>query len=125
MAKSPRVPIEDMLSAIRQIGAKRATLTYERFADSSWDRAAMERMVEIVSEASRRIPEELKATEPDIPWRAIAGIGNKLRHDYDEVAPALIWRVAVHDLPDLEAALQRMLTRCPEDDEEIPRPRLP
>ena len=70
----------------------------------------LKRFIEIISEASRRIPDDLKAAEPEIPWPKIAGIGNVLRHDYQDVAPRAIWNVVVNDLTSLEAALSRMLT---------------
>lgn len=49
-------------------------------------RDAIERNIERISEASRRLPDDLKAGYPSIPWRDIAGIGNVLRHGYDAVA---------------------------------------
>jgi uncharacterized protein with HEPN domain len=48
-------------------------------------RYAAERCIEIISEASRRIPADWKAEHPSIPWPDIAGIGNVLRHDYEDV----------------------------------------
>jgi uncharacterized protein with HEPN domain len=54
-----------------------------------------------VSEASRRLPDDLKARHPAIPWKRIAGIGNVRRHDYDVVEPDILLATAVHDLPAL------------------------
>lgn len=73
-------------------------------------------MIEIISEASRRIPDDLKATEREIPWPRIAGIGNVLRHDYEDVAPRVIWNVLENDLAVLEAALRRMLAIIGDDE---------
>ena len=75
---------------------------------------AMERGLEIVSEASRRIDPDLKSTEPDIAWTGIAGMGNILRHDYDKVDFAVVLRTAIEDLPPLKAALLRMRARVEE-----------
>lgn len=50
----------------------------------------VERGVEIISEASRRLPDALKAAHPEIPWRKIAGVWNVLRHDYNEIAISII-----------------------------------
>lgn len=71
-------------------------------------RAALERFLEIVSEAIRHLPDEWKHLERDIPWRAIAAIGNVIRHGYDGVAVSRLWMVVVDDLPKLKAALLRM-----------------
>ena len=54
---------------------------------------------------------KLKAAEPEIPWARIAGIGNVLRHDYDAIEGSLLLTSIATDLPPLEAALRRRLTR--------------
>ncbi len=52
---------------------------------------AVTRCLEIISEASRRIPTELKKRYPSIAWKDIAGAGNIYRHDYEDVAAKLVW----------------------------------
>jgi uncharacterized protein with HEPN domain len=69
----------------------------------------VERCIEIVSEASRRLPADLKASHPAIPWAKVAGIGNVLRHDYDVVNDATIWHAATVDLLPLKDAVQALL----------------
>ncbi len=55
------------------------------FKDDNLHRYAVVRCLEIVSEASRRLPNELKRRHPTIDWRAVAGAGNIYRHDYEDV----------------------------------------
>ena len=69
---------------------------------------ATERAFEILSEASRHVPDSIKATEPDIAWRQIAGIGNILRHDYQAVSEAVLNNATTEHLPGLKAALLRL-----------------
>jgi uncharacterized protein with HEPN domain len=76
----------------------------------------VERCIEIVSEASRRVPVELKESHPAIPWPKIAGIGNVLRHDYDVVNNATIWHAATVDLLPLKGAVQRLLREFETDE---------
>lgn len=71
-------------------------------------RDAVERCLERVSEASRRRPRETKATQPHIPSRKVADIGNVLRHEYDDVADAEVWRIVDDDLSVPKAAVQAM-----------------
>jgi uncharacterized protein with HEPN domain len=106
-----RLAIHDILDMIDNLRTVLHGLTFESFAASAMHRFAAERMIEIVSEASRRISDDLKATEQSIPWPQIAGIGNILRHDYDDVRPRAIWNVVRNDLDSLEAALRRMLAK--------------
>jgi uncharacterized protein with HEPN domain len=61
----------------------------------------VERGVEIISEASRHLTDELKARRPEIPWQKVAGIGNVLRHDYENIAAPIMWKLAQVDLPEL------------------------
>ena len=60
--------------------------------------------MEIISEASRRLSDDLKARHPDIPWMKIAGIGNVLRHNYESIAAPVMWALVQTDLPILEKA---------------------
>lgn len=111
MAKDAAVPIRHMLDAIAGLrdtagGRDAAALA------SDWMRMrAIERGFEIISEASRRIPEEIRATETDIPWAKIAGLGNVLRHDYHQVEASTLLFALSDEIPPLEVALRRMLGR--------------
>lgn len=71
--------------------------------EADWEKQwLIERGVEIISEASRRLTDELKVRHPDVPWKKIAGIGNVLRHNYETVAPPIMRKLAREDLFDLE-----------------------
>jgi uncharacterized protein with HEPN domain len=106
--RDPRLQADDILQAIANIEADTAGLDFVRFVADRRVRQLVERNLEIISEASRRITDRLKATEPDIPWQEIAGIGNVLRHDYGAVRPDILWGVRTHRLAALEAAVQRI-----------------
>ena len=71
---------------------------------------AFERKLEIVSEASKNIPQEWKGAHgPHIPWHQIAGIGNILRHEYRHVSFETLWSIYVEHLDPLEHAIDGML----------------
>jgi uncharacterized protein with HEPN domain len=98
-----------MLEAIERIRLILGETTLEAF-EADWERQwLVERGVEIVSEASRHLPPELKARHPDIPWQKVAGIGNVLRHNYENIAAAVMWKLARNDLDALEAACRAEL----------------
>ncbi|MGI9408418.1 MAG: HepT-like ribonuclease domain-containing protein [Hyphomicrobiaceae bacterium] len=73
-------------------------------ADDVASRAA-ERSLEIISECSRHIDDDLKANQPTIPWRDVAHIGNIIRHEYFRVDTAVIFATVRDDLPPLREAL--------------------
>ncbi|MEJ0013412.1 MAG: HepT-like ribonuclease domain-containing protein [Bauldia sp.] len=72
-------------------------------------RAAFERFLEIISEASRHLPDDWKAEHPEIEWRRIADIGNVMRHVYSAVDLSILWAIYERDLDPLEAAIEAML----------------
>jgi uncharacterized protein with HEPN domain len=78
-------------------------------------RQAIERNIEIISEASRRVPGGLKARHPEVPWRDIAAIGNILRHEYPGVNRDIIWRIATEDIRPLAAAVDSLLAEILRD----------
>lgn len=71
---------------------------------------AVTRALEIVSEASRRLPEDVNA-HSQINWKAVAAAGNMYRHEYELVDPAVVWHTATVDLPRLEATVGQELAR--------------
>lgn len=94
--------LTDILEAIERIREVTCGMTLEAFEQDWQKKWIVERGVEIISEASRRLPGELKARHPAIPWEKVAAIGNVLRHEYQRIAPALLWTVAQGDLDPLE-----------------------
>ena len=123
-SRDPRTCIEEMLAAIANIEADTEGLDFDRFAADRRARQLVERNVEIISEASRRLPQSARISEANIPWREIAGIGNVLRHDYGLVRPDILWGIRSDRLPDLKRALERMRERLRADDGANPqRPR--
>jgi ribonuclease HepT-like protein len=70
---------------------------------------AVTRCLEIISEASRRLPDELKARHPRISWKQMAAAGNVYRHDYEDVAAQLVWDTVQQALPPLRAVVEEEL----------------
>jgi uncharacterized protein with HEPN domain len=96
------VRLTDIIEAIELIQAEISGLTIQAFQSDRRKQWLVERGLEIISEASRRLPDEMKERHPVIPWPKVAGIGNVLRHEYEHVAYDVLWRVAHDDLPTLE-----------------------
>jgi len=98
--RSPLLRIHDMLESIRGIEKALAGKAFRDFERSWLLRSAVERGIEVISEASRHLGRDLKAQHKDVRWKDIAGIGNILRHDYQRV-----WKAVKDDLPSLKEAL--------------------
>jgi uncharacterized protein with HEPN domain len=76
-------------------------LEYDAFRDDPRTLYAVTRCLEIISEASRRLPTEMKARHPGIAWKDMAGAGNIYRHEYEDVAARLVWDTVQLALPPL------------------------
>jgi len=89
--------------------------TVEQIAADKARRYAAERCIEIISEASRRIPARWKQEHPDVPWKQVAGIGNVMRHNYEDVNLDIIIGLRGKRLTELLAAVTSLLeTHDPE-----------
>jgi uncharacterized protein with HEPN domain len=82
---------------------------YERFRDNQLVVYAVTRALEIISEASRRLPAEMKQRHSEIAWIDVAGAGNVYRHDYEDVRQRDIWVTLHKHLPPLLAAVEQEL----------------
>ena len=79
-----------------------------RFYGSRLVQDAVVRNLQTIAESTQRLSDGLKGTEPEVPWRAIAGFRNVLVHDYFEIDLEAVWGVVEQDLPTLVGAVDRM-----------------
>lgn len=109
MKDGPDKTLLALVDISRSIDGIRNTVAHRNWdeVEDDWMRLrAVERGIEIISEASRRLPDNFKAMYPDIPWRQIAGIGNILRHEYGRVDIAVIANIVdAHLQPLYEIAI--------------------
>jgi uncharacterized protein with HEPN domain len=113
-SKNPAQRLRDIAENIEAIRDFTSGMDVDIFVASRRTIYAVTRALEIISEASRRLPEELKARHPALDWTAIAAIGNVYRHEYETVDDALVWHTAKHSLDALDAAVRTELERVGE-----------
>ena len=114
--------LSDIVEAIGHIRNETAGVTLDAFEADWRKRWLMERGLEIISEASRHLSDELKARHPEVPWSKVAGIGNILRHEYERVASDVLWRVAHDDLSPLDKVCREELAREQARERWVPMP---
>jgi uncharacterized protein with HEPN domain len=85
-----------------------AGLDYERFAADNRTSYATVRALEIVGEAAKRVPDEIRSLDPTIPWRKMAGMRDVIIHRYDEVNLAEVWDAVQGNLEELLPRLERL-----------------
>ena len=84
-------------------------MDYEGFRQDDKAMYAVIRAFEIIGEASRQIPEDVRTANPEVPWREMAGMRNKLTHEYFGVNTEVVWRTVQEDLPVIIRALRKLL----------------
>ncbi len=117
MDRAARYWLFDILDKIPVCEALTADGDLDAFINDTPRRLAVERAIEIISEASRHIDEADRNSEPDQPWQQIADLGNRLRHGYHTVSASFIWDVATRSVSDLKPAVERIyrLRKRPSD----------
>jgi uncharacterized protein with HEPN domain len=109
LVRSPILRLSDIVEAIERIRSVLCDMPLDVFETEWQAQWLVERGIEIISEASRHLPDELKARHPHIPWGKVAGIGNILRHNYENIAAPVMWKLAQADLSALEIVCREEL----------------
>ena len=104
--------LQDITEAIESIEGFITGLDFGQFLADARTGYAVRYALLVISEASRRLPADLKARHPEIPWRNVADLGNVFRHEYHRVSDVAVWRTVTEHLPALKEA---MLLEMPSD----------
>lgn len=111
-SKDPRIPLREIRDNIDFALSCVQGYTLDAFLNDQKTLYAVTRALEIISEASRRLPETIKHRHPDIPWSDMAGAGNIYRHDYEDVSATMIWNTLKNNLPSLKQTVLQELSLC-------------
>jgi len=102
--------VKDMRSAIVQIESYIAGFNHDSFLEDRRTIDAVVRNLEIIGEAARQLPEEFVARFPEVPWRLLAGLRNRIVHDYFGLDLEIVWQIISQDLLPLKSQLEKTLT---------------
>lgn len=101
--------LQDILDSVDDIESFIGGMGFEEFKKDRKTVNAVVRSVEVIGEASKRIPRSLKAKFKGVPWREMAGMRDKLIHEYFGVDVEILWKTAKDDIPPLKQVIQDML----------------
>nr|WP_269456263.1 HepT-like ribonuclease domain-containing protein [Rhizobium quercicola] len=102
-----------MNAAIIGIQTAAAGKTIQDYSSDWMLRHALQRAIEIISEASRSLPDDVRATRPEIPWQRVKTIGNVIRHEYHGLSDPILWSVIIDEIPQLERAVSALMEQYP------------
>lgn len=105
----PRATLRQIQDAAHRLKTICAGKTLEQLLTDWQATAALERFLEILGEAVKRLPIDLRARYPSVPWKEIAGTRDHLSHGYDDVDHQVLWDAVQKDVPALLGTVDQML----------------
>ena len=110
MSRDYRDYLEDILTSINESAEFIGDMNFEMFSSDRKTINAVVRSLEVLGEAAKRIPEDLRAQAPSVPWKYMAGMRDKLIHEYFGVDLRVVWAVVKDELPPLRSEIEKLMT---------------
>lgn len=104
--KDDWVYIRHILDEIEYLQSIRPSLTYDLLTTNITTEHSITRALEIIGEATKNVPDRIKKQYPDVPWREMAGLRDRIIHGYFQIDYAIVWHVITEDLPIIEPKIQ-------------------
>ena len=101
--------VEDILDAMDNAEMFLHDISYDQFEDDLRTSFAVVRALEIIGEATKRLPMGLREQYPDIPWKNMAGMRDRISHGYDTVDLQIVWDAVKKDIPQIKPQIQQIL----------------
>lgn len=108
------VYLEDILDQAELLMQVTKEITYEEYLTKNIYQNGVARSFEIIGEAAKQIPEDVRIKYPDVPWKKIAGLRDRLIHAYSSVNYRLLWELAMTDVPVLHQQIAVILSELKE-----------
>ena len=109
MPRDYKLYLEDILEAIEKIHAYMQGVSFDKLQGNSMLQDAILHNLEIIGEAAKHVPDELKAKTSELEWRKIAGIRDVIAHEYFGISMEIVWDILQNKLPDLRSQVLAFL----------------
>jgi len=109
MQREYRLYIDDILEAIEKIERYTQSMSFEDFKRTPVVVDAVLRNLEIIGEAAKHIPTDIKRAHKDIEWKKVAGVRDILIHEYFGVNLPIVWDIVINKIPELKESVKQIL----------------
>jgi uncharacterized protein with HEPN domain len=99
VSREIRLYLDDIVECCDKIGRFTLGLTFEQFRSSEMVVDAVTRNLEIIGEASKSVPDEMRSKYPDVPWRKMTGLRDVVVHGYFRIDVQLLWDIVQREVP--------------------------
>jgi uncharacterized protein with HEPN domain len=109
MSKDPQILLKHILESIAQVQSYLANMDEEDYMANVEKQDAAERRLQVIGQSIVSLPQEFKDAHQEIEWAKIAGLRNRLVHEYLEIDHELIWNIIAQSLPEFQKAIENLL----------------
>jgi uncharacterized protein with HEPN domain len=103
--------LSDIFEAMDRILSYTSDLDYDRFMEDKKTQDAVLRNLQVMGEATKKLSQRLREVYPGTPWRQIAGMRDKVVHEYFGINYDIVWAVVSRDIPDVFPQIEAILTQ--------------
>jgi len=109
MKRDHKLFVKDILDCMEKIDEFIAGMDFEKFMEDDKTKSAVVRKLEIIGEATKNIPKQIRQKYRELPWTDMAGMRDKIAHFYFGIDYSIVWEVIKKRLPDIKPVIQKML----------------